>query len=358
MTTIVPPAYLSASVLARASICGTPLDFVRASGQTHEGAYCCGSQWCEYCGGVYRHRVAGCVTAAIDELRREEPHFVTLTLPRLPDELADELGGQLSEAAFRARWNAVRDCWSRATSRIRWMRSLEQRGELARAAESVPPPARPDPHPVYASTYDVKAGRWSSAGSWGYVWAREVTTGASGDHWHVHVHVVVPSRGWAERLNAAWQASLAELGYLRAGEWAHTDLRELPRDLADELADDVVSRVASYLAEGPRKITDTGRAGHVVARYASKSDVEAIGDDALAVYVAASSGVRKYDSGGRCRPLGIAREPEETDDPVQWVVTPDSQSLTPIADFYAGTAAEFLRTVRAADVSEPRAGPG
>jgi hypothetical protein len=204
------------------------------------------------------------------------------------------LGGAMSPGALSVAVDRQRAVWRRTMERVRWWRWWRAQGDFGRAAQNAPPPSRHGGvHPVFASTWN---GGWSVDGPLGYVWALEVTAGRSGSHWHVHRHVLVVSREWAEVVNAAWQASCVELGYLGEGEWSHTDITE-----------SVSERVASYLA-GIGTFEDDQHAGRAMGTYLARSkDLSSIPTRWHGSYVAAMRNVRRYDAGGTWRPLGVAR---------------------------------------------------
>lgn len=325
MTTLVPLDLLSGPTQIRTQMCGLPLVLRRESGELAETRFACGSSWCRYCANVKRLHVAD----RIRERCSESPVMLTLTLPPLHSYLRAANLRPLSEAALRAQLDAVRSCWSNASGRIRWALHHERRGDFDAAAATLPPPGRPDPHPEYTSTWDADAEQWEPlAGGWACIWAREVTTGARGEHWHWHIHVLLPSRAHAERLNAAWQAAAAELGFVGRGRWTRSDILEACRE-----------DIARYLAKGPTAPLDAGAA---MSRYLSKHEAQALSKRQQRAYVRGTHNARRWDAQGDWRPLGVGMLAEREDPAVSiWAIGEwDAQHYAglniPIAEFYSG----------------------
>lgn len=263
---LVPARYLSPSTGARIAACGHAVSFVTPDGRQN-GRWSCGSSWCSWCSSRRRARARGIIADVLDDDTNDEHvTMVTLTIPHECDLSAEYLTAQVARVA---------EVWRRTQSELRWHRRFRARGEPS----NIRPPGRPRAHPVYASTYDRG---WSGDADAG-VWVREVTEGSStSPGWHVHVHAVLPSRGDAELLNAAWQQVCAELGVMPAGRWTSTRFSELPS-----------ARAASYIA----KYLTKGDVGHISARNQR-------------AYVEGTKGMRRCDAWGGWRPLGLAqREP-------------------------------------------------
>lgn len=338
MALTVAREHVSAAQDARVSICGTPIILHRASGETTPTRFSCGSSWCSYCSRVHALHVADCMRMAL--AGADDPCMVTLTLPRLPEPLETALGGPMSEGAARVAIDRQREVWRRAMERIRWYRHHLDRGELAAANENVPPPGRPDPHAEFASQWDGE--RWDTASPWGYAWSLEVTAGAEGDHWHPHRHVLVTGRGWAEIVNASWQAAAVDCGYAADGYWTST-----------HILDDVGGRVAGYLAK-VGTFDDHRHASQSLARYLTKGgDLDQVPVEHHGAYVQAVGGLRRYDAGGSMRPLGVARAaPEDA------VIGVESVHWTGVvvsaADWYALDTPVARYVVRLTDTASSR----
>lgn len=327
----IPLAYLSRSTQASLARCGSPLVLVDHGGAPHHVRWRCRSRYCPECAQRRAQRVYCAISAAVDVRR---PWLVTLTQPAARGR---------TEAQLRERLATHRDLWRRATRRLRLWRSAVRRGADALEQRAiVPPPSRYGrPHPEYASTWSDARG-WSAAaaeGDWAWLWALEVTPGRVG--WHVHRHVMTPTRALAELISAAWQAAAAELGEVERGRWVRTDLRQAePRD-----DDDTRHHGASYLASYCSGAKDLDALGNLLgeARH-----------EATRAYVRVTYRLRRYDAAGAWRPLGLSAGRDSgrlvvgvlTD---QWEVW-----RTDHPDLYAGLSAEDARAVLASEPPEVR----
>ena len=159
-------------------------------------------------------------------------------------------------------------------------------------------PSRPDSSvPVIWVTYDDGAGYWHTDGTRCYIWSLEVTLGGNGDGYHVHRHVICPTREQAERIVAAYASYHDRIQGVRP---YRVELERWDREGA-------AGYLASYLSAGRRK---SGSWESVAAR--APVDVQR-------VMVHALHNVRRYDAAGAWRPLGMS--PEPTDDPMVLVGT-------------------------------------
>lgn len=339
---LVAPHLLTNASRKRTSLCGYPLRFIRASGATDDGRFACGSIWCEYCASRKRVHRSSCIASAI--CGSESPVMVTLTLPQLhhPE--------PLSAHALRCALERKRELWMDIGKRMRWGAYHRRCGDLDAESVTLPAPSRHGgPHPWYASTF--VDGVWSEPDEkWGCVWALEVTQGGASKskgkrktrrsgagHWHVHLHVLVPSREWAERLNAAFQATVQQMGILPVGQWAHTHFLVL----------ESTQGASKYMAKA-------------VASYAGKGgDLDSIHADHHGAYVAGMHNVRRLDAQGEWRPLGLSyREP--VSDPATHVLpfadelhdADDLHALAvPIADWWSGKS-EAYRAIGAVEAGD------
>lgn len=115
------------------------------------------------------------------------------------------------------------------------------------------------------------------------MWVREITTGAGGRGWHVHIHVMVRTLSDAQLLNAAWQAEIKARGlcdHTRRG-WSSTDITRKP----------------------------AGSAAAYASKYLAKQDLQSgkIPEELHGVYVDGTKGMRRCDAWGDWRPLGLSR---------------------------------------------------
>lgn len=240
-------------------------------------------------------------------------------------------------ARIRARAHRALGRWAYAWDRVdHWTRELERADGLTRLSycraklkhwkaeckRRLPHPANTAPRAIssdscrkYASTWDDETGfpRPSRGARLTYIWAVETTTGAESDRWHVHLHVLLPTRGEAEAYSAAWQLAREQRGL------CSTDISGGPDRLIGSDGDDGGDRrdVAQYLT-----------------KYVAESVCDELEPQHVRAYIMGSKNLRRYDAGGAWRPLGIGRRSEEAADPLEWVHVGDGE-LEPIADFFS-----------------------
>lgn len=331
----------------RISFCGAPMpDMIRASGEEVEAGapMWCTSQYCENCAKFYQQRVYACANRAMclcgapkgmsdDDCKCPRPFLTTLTV-RLgtgtgPDDLERNL-----EVVRRIRNNTFEqlrkhdDAWHKfrlysAAGNLE--RAAHWRRELKRRLKK-PPVSRAN-FSKYCSTWceDFGFGPPTTVDETGkpkttYIWAIEVTSGQHDDRWHVHLHVLTPTRQDAERINAAWQM------HREQRDVANTDISGGNRE--------------SYRVrpgETPTELAKSDPVAYIVA-YVSKAGLDKLPPSMRQTYIEGMQDVRKYDAGGLWRPLGIGRDP--SDDPVVWIVDGMGRAIDP-ADYLAGRASEY-----------------
>jgi len=153
-----------------------------------------------------------------------------------------------------------------------------------------------------------------------YIWAIEVTSGQFDDRWHVHLHVLTPTRSDAERVNAAWQLHREQTRV------ANTDISGGPS--------------SSYRVRADEKappLEQSDPVAYVVA-YVSKAGLDKLPESMRLDYVEGMQDVRKYDAGGAWRPLGIGKKP--SDDPVVWLIDSYGRGVEP-TEYLAGRATDY-----------------
>ena len=308
---------------ARISACGRPLIAWTLSGERHCTAYACRDRYCANCGDRYASRAFAKISEAMDSTETESVYMATVT--RVAPGPADVDGDALSGALLRQALRRERDQWQTITSALRWDDYRIGRGRdhetrikppdssnLASCAGCETWSYDCDQCSLLIGTeYEPAAGYWPAAdGDRTYLWALEITTGANGDRWHVHRHIITHNRVTAERILCAayqhrdrWQAT-RRVGY-------RVDLREIP-------AADAAGYVAGYLS------------GRQTTKGGWESAVADLSAETQAVYVRETMGVRRYDAAGDWRPLGMSPEPSE--DP--WVVVGDHTAVYPVQEYY------------------------
>lgn len=293
--TIVLETSISPAVRARIQACGHAIILVSSSGAHVAARWSCGSSWCKRCASTKRERARCAIAARIDV---HQPQLVTLTIPHRR---------RLDAAYLREQVQRTSSMWRGVQSRLRWHRHRRRRGD-ALASEQIPPPGRGAPHPEFASTW---RGQWATTCDAG-VWVREITQGSAAHRgWHVHLHVIVRSRADAELLNAAWQEEAERRG---ARGWFKTDIRPF----------------------------DGAAAARYVAKYLTKADIKAVPERDHCAYVEGTRGMRRCDSWGDWRPLGIGAREESS---VTHAARVGWEYAAPVAEYYGhGTHSTWLRT--------------
>jgi len=288
---------LTGGQIFRMGKCGRPLTYIRFSDAEEDGHFFCCVRWCEPCQKRYRSHVFKCLRRVVSDSK--DWVMLTLTAPA-------PIAG-MAPQALSAMLEQDRRMWHEAMNRVAWYRHHTARGDQQRGLDQLQPPRLSDgfPHPRFASTFDDAGDAWPELDEYGYYWARQVTAGkGKRPHWHVHRHVHLPLE-LAEMINAAWQLAGADLNIGGRG-WLSTDIM---------------------------KLSSASAARYMAGYMSSENELENIAKRHHRAYCRAMRGKRRFDSGGCCRPLGIARKP--SDDPVWAVRLPGYENgLDGIVDAY------------------------
>lgn len=279
---------------------------LKANGEVITGAKArCGQKWCPHCGRKYQQRIYACIEKRVGALPSDQPRMVTLTM-RLPPGLYQ---GQLARNI-----QTVADVQRRTHQRLRdqehacrMLDKYRQSGDVERARywenarlERLPLPTNNGEY-VYARTWQKGVGYCApTMGRTTYIWAREITTGSTGERWHVHLHYLVPSRADAERLIAAWDAEAPQ------------------RDATQCMVSECVS--AEYAKASPARY---------MTKYVTKSTLK-LSQEGYREYMRATKGRRQYDAAGFWRPLGVGGRdrPEDQRVVAVWRVSVKVDHLT------------------------------
>lgn len=334
---------LNRGQLERISRCGSTMPpMVRSDGEVLKDAHFrCTSRWCSSCAKFYQQRVYACVSSAFCQCEKPpkececpRPYLVTITLKLAPGMSKDQLEsnyatisriqGKVHQALRDHDYACERlEHWrrrGRTDKVLHW--TDERRARLPHPADTVRGKVRESSLERFCRSWNDELGfPRPHFGKTTYIWAKEVTTGANNDRWHVHLHYLAPTRGDAERINAAWQLEREQ------ARLARTDISGGPgaryQNAQGELGDDSSS---------------SNPAGYVT-KYVSKGSLEGIPAEHRAAYTAGSKNVQRYNAAGQWRPLGISDKRDPDTPPVEWVMW--NGELTPFSEFVAGRSATW-----------------
>lgn len=293
--------------------CGRPVTLIRKSGRTSETLARCSDLYCSTCGPMRARKAFACIMAALEGGESEAVYMVTLTRRAIRQQKAtknayiEQIKADI-DADIEQRKDLQRQIerdraqWTATTARLRkadylWRRYAET-GERRYLRESM---RTVRPVEVQAGSTDGACStdsQWSTTRGWrgeagvtSYIWAREITRGASGQIWHVHRHVICPDLTTAQRVLAAYAMYKDEI----QGDTPY--VASIQRWTVEQAG----GYLAGYISGTRQK--DGG--WHSVASRLSVSE--------QALWVEATKGMRRHDAAGKYRPLGIGYRPEVAD---------------------------------------------